>query len=60
MIKFFKSHDPDNRFDVSDVLMQLPNDSTLDEVCDTFERFLLACSFVFKGHVQIIEDEGEE
>ena len=59
MIKFFKSHDPDNQFDVSDVLMQLPNDSTLEDVCDTFERFLLACSFVFKGKVTII-DEGEE
>jgi len=60
MIKFYKSHDPDNQFDVSDVLIQLPNDSNLDDVLDTFERFLLACSFVFSGHVQIIEDEGEE
>jgi hypothetical protein len=59
MIKFFKSHDPDNHYDVSDVLLQMPNDSNLDDVLDTFERFLLACSFVFKGHVQII-DEGEE
>lgn len=59
MIKFFKSHDPDNHFDVSDVLIQMPNDSNLDDVLDTFERFLLACSFVFKGHVQIIEDEEE-
>ena len=59
MIKFFKSHDPDNHYDVSDVLMQLPNDSTLDEVCDTFERFLLACSFVFRGKVTIIDEEEE-
>ena len=40
MIKFFKSHDPDNHFDVSDVLLQIPNDSNLDEICETFERFL--------------------
>ena len=60
MIKFYKSHDPDNHFDVSDVLLQIPNDSTLDDVLDTFERFLLACSFVFKGHVTIIEDEEGE
>ena len=59
MIKFYKSHDPANHYDVSDVLLQMPNDSNLDNVLDTFERFLLACSFVFKGHVQII-DEGEE
>ena len=59
MIKFFKSHDPDNHFDVSDVLIQMSNDSTLDEVLDTFERFLLACSYVFKGHVQIVDDEEE-
>ena len=59
MIKFYKSHDPDNHYDVSDVLIQMSNDSTLDEVLDTFERFLLACSFVFSGHVQIIEDEEE-
>ena len=60
MIKFYKSHDPDNQFDVSDVLIQLPNDSTLDDVLDTFERFLLACSFVFSGHVRITDDEEEE
>ena len=59
MIKFYKSHDPDNHYDVSDVLIQVPNDSTLDDVLDTFERFLLACSFCFKGQVRII-DEGEE
>ena len=60
MIKFYKSHDPENHFDVSDVLIQLPYNSTLDDVLDTFERFLLACSFSFHGHVRIIEDEGEE
>ena len=59
MIKFYKSHDPTNHFDVSDVLLQMPNDSTIDEVMDTFERFLLACSFCFKGHITIIDDEGE-
>jgi hypothetical protein len=37
----------------------MPNDSNLDDVLDTFERFLLACSYVFKGHVRIIEDEEE-
>ena len=60
MIKFYKSHDPDNQFDVSDVLLQIPNDSNLDEICETFELFLRACSFVFSGHVKIIEDEVEE
>jgi hypothetical protein len=61
MIAFNKTPDPDNHYDVSDVLIQLPNDSTLDDVLDTFERFLLACSFVFSGHVRIIDDEeGEE
>ena len=59
MIKFFKSHDPENHFDVSDVLIQVPNGSNLEELCETFERFLLACSFVFSGHVRIIEDEEE-
>ena len=59
MIKFFKSHDPDNHFDVSDVLIQVSNESNLEELCETFERFLLACSFCFKGQVRII-DEGEE
>jgi hypothetical protein len=42
------------------VLLQIPNDSTLDEICETFERFLRACSFCFNGKVQIIEDEEEE
>ena len=60
MIKFYKSHDPDNQFDVSDVLLQIPNDSNLDEICETFERFLRACSFCFNGQIGIIEDDGEE
>jgi hypothetical protein len=60
MIKFYKSHDPENHFDVSDVLLQIPNDSNLDEICETFERFLRACSFCFNGQIGIIEDEGEE
>ena len=59
MIKFFKSHDPENHFDVSDVLIQVSNESNLEELCETFERFLLACSYVFKGHVQIIEEDEE-
>jgi len=59
MIKFYKSHDPDNQFDVSDVLIQVSNESNLEELCETFERFLLACSYVFKGHVQIIEEDEE-
>jgi hypothetical protein len=59
MIAFNKTPDPDKHYDVSDVLIQLPYDSTLDEVLDTFERFLLACSFSFHGHVRIIEDEEQ-
>jgi hypothetical protein len=59
MIKFYKSHDPDNHFDVSDVLLQISNDSTLDEICETFERFLRACSYCFNGKVIITDDEGE-
>ena len=59
MIKFYKSHDPDNHFDVSDVLLQISNDATLDEICETFERFLRACSYCFNGKVVITEDEEE-
>ena len=60
MIKFYKSHDPDNHYDVSDVLLQIPNNSTLDEICETFERFLRACSFCFNGQIGVIEDEEGE
>jgi len=60
MIKFYKSHEPENRHDVSDVLIQVPNDSSLADVLENFELFLLACSFVFQGHVTIIDDEEEE
>ena len=59
MIKFYKSHDETNHYDVSDVLIQLPNDSTLEDVLENFELFLLACSFVFSGHVRITDDEEE-
>ena len=59
MIKFYKSKDPNNHYDISDVLIQTENDVNLEDLLDTFERFLLAISFVFKGHVQIIEDEDE-
>jgi len=59
MYYFIKTRDQENHFDVSDVQLKTQSDITIDDLLDTFERFLLACSFVFKGHVRIVEDEEE-
>lgn len=59
MIKFFKSHDPDNPHDIADVLFQIPNDAPLDEAIETFEAFLRAAGYVFAGHLELVEDGDE-
>lgn len=58
-ITFSKSHNPENRYDVSDTFfsLQISSESSLDDVLETFEDFLRAGRFVFKGHVAIVDDE---
>lgn len=57
MIKFFKSHDPDNKFDKSDVLLQTGNQATIEDLTEMFEGFLKACGYHYKGHFEMVEDE---
>jgi hypothetical protein len=57
MIKFFKSHDPDNPHDRTDVLLQIDNQASIDDMVEMFEEFLLASGYIFRGHFELVEDE---
>jgi len=59
MIKFYKSHDPDNPHDISDILHQIPNDVSLEKLLEFTEYFIRAIGFSFKGHLDIVEGEDE-
>lgn len=59
MIKFFKSHDPDNKYDRTDVLLQTDNEASIDDLLEMFEEFLLACGYSFRGHFDLVEDDDE-
>ncbi len=55
MIQFIKTTDPENKYDVSDVIFKLTNDSSIDDMLQEFERFLLACSYKFNGKIEIVK-----
>lgn len=57
MIKFYKSHDPANQYDKTDVLLQINNEASLADLTEMFEEFLLACGYSFRGHFDLVEDE---
>lgn len=57
MIQFIKTQDPENKFDVSEVIFKLSNDSSYNDLIQEFERFLLACSYNFKGKLEMVEGE---
>lgn len=59
MIKFFKSHDPDNQYDKTDVLIQTNNGASIADLTEMFEEFLKACGYHYAGHLEIVEDEDE-
>ena len=59
MIKFYKSHDPDNKYDRTDVLLQTDNQASIDDLVEMFEEFLKACGYHYAGHFEIVEDDDE-
>lgn len=59
MIKFFKSHDPDNKYDRTDVLLQIDNQASIEDLLVMFEEFLLAAGYSFDGHFELMGDDDE-
>lgn len=42
------------------IVVELHSDSSLDEVVEIFERFLLASGYSFRGRLGIVEDSESE
>jgi hypothetical protein len=45
MIQFTKTKDPKNDFDITDVVITVPNPVTLDDLAETFFAFCLAVGY---------------
>lgn len=61
MIEFKKTPDPENTFDNSEVTVRMVHGSeSLSNVIEEFENFLRGVGFVFKGNLQIVEEEVYE
>ena len=41
------------------VIMELDNDSTLDQVFEAMEGFLKACTYHFDGQIGLIDEQGK-
>lgn len=54
--KFIKYKDPDNDFDLSQVIFTTKA-TTLPEILHEFECFLKACSFNFVGQLKIVDED---
>lgn len=48
IIKLKKEKDPNNEFDLTEVTMTIEADD-LNDICESFRRFLLACGFIQQG-----------
>ena len=59
MYKFIKTRNPENRFDNTEVEMTVEAES-YPELLEAFQDFLLACSFRPEGHLDFVEEEGNE
>jgi len=58
MIRFIKTRDQENEFEVADVTFEIPNnDVSLDKLLLEFECFLKACGYEYKGNLNFVEDE---
>ena len=59
MYKFIKEIDSDNEFDNVEVSFKV-NALTHVELTETFNYFLKACGFKFKGQVVLVRSDDEE
>ena len=58
--KFIKTHDPENKHDITDVIIETThNELSIPDLLEVFEEFLKASGFVFKGHIDIVESDDE-
>jgi hypothetical protein len=56
---FKKLHDPENRFDQSDVIIRT-SALTLPDILEDFADFLRGCGFSINGVIDVVEDDLEE
>lgn len=47
----------DKQFEAFDIEFTMPTDATLPEMLEMYERFLMACGYGFKGHLEFIDEE---
>lgn len=57
MIKFSKTPNPDNRFDLSTVSLEIDNECTLPELLEAFGDFLKGCGYQFEGTIDIVKED---
>jgi hypothetical protein len=58
MYKFIKTVDPENKFDKTNVIIELPhNEQSIDDLLEAFEEFMRGCGFVFDGHLEVVDEE---
>ncbi len=56
--KFTKTHDPDNKFDLTDVTIEIRyNDISRCDLFDAFVEFCRACGYTINGELQVIEED---
>ena len=51
-----KLKDPDNQFDVSDVVVRIETE-TLEDILQGMSEFIRACGFYVDGELDFVEDE---
>lgn len=55
--KFIKTKDPDNEFDKTNVIIEIPDeDVVLDDIVEAFVEFLKACTYSIED-LEIIKKE---
>lgn len=57
MIILLKTPDPDNPYDIGEVMMSIEhNDIGVNELLELFDRFAKALSFAYDGEIGIVEE----
>ena len=60
MYTFSKEPNPENRHDLTTVLVAAPSDITIDNLCETFTTFLKATNFSVDGQRAVLINEDDE
>ena len=58
-MKFTHIHNNDYGSEIESITMELHEHATLDQVLESFTRFVRACGYHFEGSVDIVDHEAE-